>query len=416
MNGLRGIRQGGREIERFNRELREHFGVKHCFLASSGKAALMIILNALHKLYPERDEVLIPAFCCYSVPSAIVRAGLKVRLCDVDPETLDFDHTRFRQILSGYRDPNSNQFKKPGHPRDPATNSLLAIVAVHLFGMSADMDRVMKQAGRLAAAVVEDAAQVMGSEADTRKLGSMGDVGFFSLGRGKALSAVEGGIIITNNDEIGNKIGLEISKTPEYTRTALLKLVLNAAALYVFQRPSLFWFPKALPFLRIGETIYDPDFTVCRMTPFQAGVARNWKKKLAHFRESRQRVAREWGRMEALQVLADRYSDNGRRPNFLRYPLRLRDRRIWHRLLRLGESTGLGIMLTYPGSIDEIKELRGHFRGQDFPGARHLARHLLSLPVHPLLSNGDILKIKSALAIVAGSASNRKAGEDHRLN
>ena len=76
-NGIKGIFRGKKELSRFQDELKEYFGMKHCFLVSSGKASLTLILQALRKMFPDRDEVLIPAYTCYSVPSAIVRAGLK---------------------------------------------------------------------------------------------------------------------------------------------------------------------------------------------------------------------------------------------------------------------------------------------------------------------------------------------------
>src|SRR6056297_3542573 len=97
--GLAGLLSGGAAKERFRDELRGYFAVRHCVMVSSGKAALTLILKSLHQLYPDRDEVLIPAYTCYSVPSAIVRAGLKVRLCDLAPDKLDFNHEQLRPLL-----------------------------------------------------------------------------------------------------------------------------------------------------------------------------------------------------------------------------------------------------------------------------------------------------------------------------
>jgi dTDP-4-amino-4,6-dideoxygalactose transaminase len=71
-------------------EIRGYFGSEFVFLASSGKAALFLILKGL-SLLRSRKKVLIPAYTCYSVPSAIVKSGLEIALCDVDPETLDFE-------------------------------------------------------------------------------------------------------------------------------------------------------------------------------------------------------------------------------------------------------------------------------------------------------------------------------------
>src|SRR5947208_14968816 len=100
VSGLCGIFRGRKELGRFRSELKEHFGVKHCFLVSSGKAAFTLILLALKELFPDRDEVLIPAFTCYSVPSSVVPSGRRIRLCDVRPDSFDFDFDKLSTLLS----------------------------------------------------------------------------------------------------------------------------------------------------------------------------------------------------------------------------------------------------------------------------------------------------------------------------
>src|SRR5258706_13212711 len=89
VSGICGIFRGRQGLDRFELELKEHFEGEHCFLVSSGKAAFTLILLALQELFPDRDEVLLPAFTCYSVPSSAVRAGVKIRLCDQRPDSLD---------------------------------------------------------------------------------------------------------------------------------------------------------------------------------------------------------------------------------------------------------------------------------------------------------------------------------------
>src|SRR5437870_9965296 len=100
-SGLCGLFRGQQELDRFELELKEYFGVRHCFLVSSGKAALTLILHALKELSPDRDEVLLPAFTCFSVPSSVVRAGLRIRLCDLRVDSLDFDFAQLSAMLSG---------------------------------------------------------------------------------------------------------------------------------------------------------------------------------------------------------------------------------------------------------------------------------------------------------------------------
>ncbi len=80
-------------ISTFKEELKSYFAIEHCFLLSLGKESLAIILKAIREMYPERDEVFISAFACFLVSVAIHKAGLSCNLCDIDPQTLDFDKT-----------------------------------------------------------------------------------------------------------------------------------------------------------------------------------------------------------------------------------------------------------------------------------------------------------------------------------
>jgi dTDP-4-amino-4,6-dideoxygalactose transaminase len=84
LHGLVGVFSGKKYLKKLEEELKDYFNVRHVFLVSSGKAALTIILRALKSLAPEKNEVLIPAYTCYSVPSSIVKADLKTSLCDIE--------------------------------------------------------------------------------------------------------------------------------------------------------------------------------------------------------------------------------------------------------------------------------------------------------------------------------------------
>lgn len=391
LNGFRGFLRQAEEIRRFERELKGHFGIRHCFSVSSGKAALTMILGALHDLYPARSEVVIPAFCCYSVPSAVVRAGLKVVLCDVDPETLDFDFAQLARVVSKRRD-----------------DSLLAVVPVHLFGLSSDIDRVRTLVDDPHVAIVEDAAQVMGAEHGGRKMGTVGDAGFFSLGRGKALSTVEGGVVVTDRCDIAAGIRRRMTLVPEYGGSDLIWQMVQAIALMVMQRPSFFWLPKSIPFLKVGGTFYEPDFRIRKMSAFHAGLARNWRNKLTDHSRARVAAAAAWSRIPWPDGLSNYSRRNGKPIHFIRYPLHVKDPGLWRDLLECSQTEGLGIMLTYPNSIDEIPELKDRFAGQGFPGANRLAREILTLPVHPLLSGRDRNRIERAFgAFFTGPETDR---------
>jgi perosamine synthetase len=407
--------RGRRELERFSSELRECFGVKHCFLVSSGKAAFALTLLALKELFPERDEVLIPAFTCFSVPSSIVHAGLKVRLCDLHPDGLDFDFAQMSEILhetASARDADARPADGNGPlARDSLDASgdsggrrhaLLAVVPTHLFGFSSDLSRLRAMVRDPRVTIIEDAAQAMGEARDGRRLGTLGDVGFFSLGRGKAYSVVEGGVILTDRDDIARGLDRLIQRLPRYGLLSLLALICKAVALAVFMRPRLFWMPKSLPFLRLGETLFDPRFPICKMTAFQAGLARNWRDKVEKLKDARSRNAnRLIAVFEPSRIHGSPFL-KGPLPGLLRLPMRVSDRKRRELLLRESAASGLGIMPTYPTSIDAIPELKGEIGDGSFPVAERCAGELVTLPTHGYVTEEDVSKLGRLVSRVLG--------------
>lgn len=373
ISGVAGLFSGENARISFEKSLKEYFHAKHCFAVSSGKAALVLILQSLHELSPERDEVLIPAYTCYSVPSAIVRAGLKVRLCDMASDSLDFDFDRLETQLE--------------NPR------ILCVMPTHLFGLPADVERVRNLINHRGIFVVEDAAQAMGGDKDGKRLGSLGDVGVFSLGRGKAFSTVEGGIIVTDDDSIGRAIHNRLGTVSGYGPLDCLKLVLYAIALLVLIHPLIYWLPKSLPFLRLGETHFEPSFPVRRLSSFQAGMAKGWERRIEELKRIRANNAKE---IAAYGVVPPGLS-NAPIPALIRFPILIEDVDAKCRILQKSERMGLGISDGYPGSIDGIEELEIIFGGKGFPVAKDIAERLISLPVHIFVSKSDIRNIVQLL-------------------
>ena len=335
VHGLFAILQGNKAQQSFSDQLKEYFKVKHCFLLSSGKASLALILQSIKEQHPEKDEVLIPAFTCYSVPAAIIRAGLKIRICDIEPETLDFDYDELTKHLSA---PN-----------------LLCVIPTHLFGVTADVPRVREILGNRDITLVEDAAQAMGGEYLGHKAGTLGDVGFFSLERGKPFSTVEGGIIITNSDELATVMKTHIDELPSYTLFEQLLLASYAIVISVFSHPELFWFPRSLPFLGLGETHYAPNFSIKRMSAFQAGLARGWKDRLNQFIQARRRNADRFYRSGIISAGGGKPHTN----DLIRYPIMVSSKGEKQSILLESNCFGLGLADVYPDTVDCIEGLRG---------------------------------------------------------
>jgi len=370
--------RGRKALDRFKSELKQYFGVKHCFLVSSGKAAFTLILLALHERYPHREGVVIPAFTCYSAPSSIVRAGLKVKLCDLAPDHLDFDFDALSAMLS----------------EAPAAN-VLAVVPTHLFGFPADVPRVRALARDPAISIVEDAAQAMGETRAGRALGTLGDVGFFSLGRGKAFSCVEGGVILTDRDDIAGALDRLVTGLQGYGLGRSLVTMAKAAAMTLLTHPLLFWIPRSLPFLRLGETLFEPDFPMLRMSSFQAGLAARWRERVRNVRDARTRNVQRWMEILGETAMPPR---KPRTPALLRLPVRIRDASRRSTLLQESARRGAGIMPAYPGPIHHITELKGAVSAGPFPVAESCAREIVTLPTHQYVAAKDIESIRRLLA------------------
>lgn len=380
VSGLAGWHRGTLESKRFAEEIKAVHGTGHVFLVSSGKAALYLILRALKSLQPSRDEVLVPAFTCYSVPSAILKAGLRVRLCDIDPDTLDFDYACLDAILTS-----------------TSAKRLLAVVPTHLFGIPSDVTRVKRMVSGTGVKVVEDAAQSMGAKVKGQRTGTLGDVGFFSLGRGKALSTVEGGAVLTGDTCIAMAMKEDLRYFGHYSAMDVIRLVLQAVVLTFFTDPRFFWLPKALPFLRLGETHLDADFPLKKMSGFQAGVARGWQNRLTTLCCVRKCNADKWA--EALK-----HWKGFRVPkvcgdfSFLRYPLLVMNPERRSGILEESEAKGLGVMQAYPDSLDRLDVFAQSLNLVCCAKAQAVAKQMITLPVHGYVNHGDYQRMNDLLA------------------
>jgi len=359
--GIVGAFSGDRAIAALEREFRREFGVRHAFSCSSGTAALLVTLTAL-KSVSARREVVIPAFTCYSVAAAVVQAGLTPILCDTDTERFDFDEARLLETVSG---------------------KTLCVIVHHLFGVPAAIARVRRVCEQHGAYLVEDAAQALGIDADGRRLGTLGDAGIFSFGRGKNVTSGSGGMVVTNSAPIAAAIGRRYDAVPRPSLFAQAVDFITTLAMLVFIRPWLYWIPAALPFLGLGRTVYPARIAPRRLSGFQAGLLRHWRSRLARSNDARAAAVSYFARTLQLSALA-----RDARP-YLRLPIVAPDATTRRRVCALAEKRGLGVAAAYPAPINGIPELASAFDGQRFPSAAELSERLLTLPTHHWLSDRD---------------------------
>jgi len=169
----------------FEKEFAAMYGVRHCYTCSSGTAAVHTAVAALN-LEPGTEVVTVPV-TDFGTVAGMVYQGLIPVFADWKPGT-------------GMVDPES--------VRRRITERTGAIVVVHLFGTPCDMDAIMGIAKEHGLPVIEDCAQAYDTYYHGRLVGTIGDIGCFSMQQSKHLAVGEGGCVITNNDDYGVKMCL----------------------------------------------------------------------------------------------------------------------------------------------------------------------------------------------------------------
>jgi dTDP-4-amino-4,6-dideoxygalactose transaminase len=167
----------GPEIDALENELARLLGVGHAVAVSSGTDAVLLALMTLG--IGHGDEVVTSTYSFFATAGAVVRVGARPVLVDIDPATFNIDPAALPRAIT------------------PRTK---AIMPVHLFGLSADMDPILDAASRAGVPVVEDAAQAIGSTYKSRPVGGLGSLGCFSFFPSKNLGAFGDAGLLTAND------------------------------------------------------------------------------------------------------------------------------------------------------------------------------------------------------------------------
>ncbi len=174
----------GRKVEELEREIASYCGTAHAVGVASGTDAILLALMALG--VGAGDEVVTTPYTFFSTASSIARLGATPRFADIDPRTYNVDPASAAGLIG------------------PRTK---AVVAVHLFGQTADMDPIMEAAGARGIPVIEDACQSIGARYKGRPAGSIGAAGCLSFFPSKNLGGYgDGGMVVTSDAALADKV------------------------------------------------------------------------------------------------------------------------------------------------------------------------------------------------------------------
>lgn len=174
----------GPYVEAFEEQLAQYTHTRHCIGVASGTDALLVAMMAMG--IGPGDEVITTPFTFFCTAGCISRLGAKPVFVDIKPRTYNIDVDQIEAAITG------------------ATK---AIIPVHLFGLPANMDPIMKVARAHNLKVIEDAAQALGARHNDRPVGSIGDCGTVSFYPSKNLAGFgDGGAVTTNDDELADRL------------------------------------------------------------------------------------------------------------------------------------------------------------------------------------------------------------------
>jgi len=349
----------------------EQLGVRQPFFVSSGRAALTLVLQAMRE-HSHRSEVIIPAYTCFSVASAVARAGLSIRLCDVAPGTLDLDRDALARL---------------------DLDRALCIVPSGLYGLPSDLVWLVSRAGSAGAFVVDDAAQCLGATLDGRQCGTFGDAGFFSLGRGKGITTMGGGILVTSREDLARSIQRQLA-TLRRPSLGEVGVAVGTSLLYSgLLRPSLYWLVDRLPFLELGASHFDPDFPMSRLSTYQEALVEQVLPLVDAYNKARRDNADHLrAGLEGVDGIELPRPVAGASPVYLRFPILTRGDAHRSLLRQRLRDAGISASTSYPTPIGDIPGIGRYLAsGQmECPAASAIATRILTLPTHPWVTTQDI--------------------------
>jgi len=326
----------GPEGQAFERELAQFLGAQHAVGVNSGTDALHFPLVACG--IGPGDEVIIPGFTFFATGEAVSYTGATPVFADVDAGTFNLDPASLSRSI---------------------TRKTKAVIAVHLFGQCAALDRIAEICTTHKLVLIEDCAQCIGADYDAKRAGSWGDFGGFSFYPTKNLAAA-------------GDAGLITAKSEEQAKTLRMLRHHGSRQTYLHER--------------VGWN--------SRLDELQAAVLRVKLKHLARFNDARRAVARRYrDKLAGANVVLP--AEHGRGTHvYHQFTLRSERRDAIREALT---KEGIASSVFYPMPLHKQPAYEGVGKGLVLPIAESLSRTVLSLPIHPLLDEASIDRIAACV-------------------
>ena len=340
--------------ERFEAQLASRHQVSQAMATTSCTAALHLAILALG-LRPG-DEVIVPAFTWITSASCAEYVGAKPVFVDCDPNTYNIDPNKIKAAIT----PNTR-----------------AIVAVHLFGLAADIDAIKAVVGDQKIAIIEDAACAIGTLYKGVPVGGLGDLGCFSFHPRKVITTGEGGLVTTSNEILAERV----------------KIFRNHGSMH---KPELRDGEKPGPWTmaEFGEAGFN-----LRLSDIQSAVGLAQLEKLDGLLSDRRRRARDYDeKLAELVGIALPFQDAGH--SYQSYVIRLTDRGRKYRNVVM-QALSKANIATRPGthSVPNTAFYKSKYdlKPTDFPIATSLENETITLPLFPGMTSNHVDQVVAAL-------------------
>ena len=331
----------GDVVSQFEQEFADYVGTDHAVATTNGTTALHAALAGLG--IGEGDTVVTTPFSFVATANAIRLAGAEPVFADVNEETANIDPVAVERVIA---------------ERDGDVD---AIMPVHLYGCPAKMAHLRDLAAHHDIALIEDAAQAHGARYDGAHVGSIGDVGCFSFYPTKNMTTGEGGMVVTDDADVARRMRSFINhgRAPD----------------------------DGSRHERVGHNF--------RMPNIAAAIGRTQLDRLPTLVSARREHAAVLTEALADTDIATPVEPEGTRHSYHQYTVRTAERAALRRGL---EEFGIGTGVYYPTPIHRQPAYDDH--PASAPVAERLSEQVLSLPVHPHLSSGELSAVTTAIDYV----------------